>query len=597
MTGRHFGILVCYSFFYVIFLAGTAEAQQKNAALNKLFDAYYQENRQLNPLDATLSGDHRYDDRLANDISAAYLEQKQRFNQKYLKQLASFDRDLLNTTDRISYDVLKEILAADLERQKFHFEYLPINQFTSVPLIIAQLGSGNSIQPFKTKRDYANWIKRINDFKIWTDTAIANMRKGAKTGIVLPKVLVVKMIDQMEMMANKDTVANSLFNPVHRLPASFTSLEKSSITTQFLQAVNKILLPGYRQLAVFLKEEYMSYASDADGIGSLPDGAGMYRYYVHYYTTTTKSPEEIYETGLKEVSRITAEMEKVKTQTGFRGSLQEFFLFLRSDKQFMPFKTPEEVLAAYSNIAGKIDKHLNTLFDIQPGTKMTIKRVETFREAGQNGPSYLPAPKDGNEPGIFYVPVPDATKINVTFLGMEATYLHEAIPGHHFQISLQQENKDLPSFRNHIAFSAFFEGWALYVESLGKQLGCYTDPYQQMGALNNEMHRALRLVTDVGIHTGKMTKAEAIAYMMAHESISEADAALSVERYMAIPGQALSYKTGELELKDIRRKYEALLKDKFDIKKFHHALLVQGDMPLTVLQRYIHEWANDQMRP
>lgn len=594
MTGRRYAILVCYSFFYV-FLSGHAKAQQKNAALNKLFDAYYQENLQLNPLDATFSGDHRYDDRLANDISIAYLNKKQQFNQKYLQQLTRFNRNLLNTTDRISYDVLKEILETDIERQKYHFEYLPINQFTSVPLIIAQLGSGNSIQPFKTKQDYANWIKRINDFKIWTDTAIANMRIGVKTGIVLPKVLVAKMIDQMESMANKDTLANSLFNPVHKLPASFTSLEKNSITTQFLKAVDEKLLPAYRQLAVFLKEEYLPYASATDGIFSLPDGAGMYRYYIRYYTTTTRSPEDIYETGLKEVSRITEEMEKVKTQTGFKGSLQEFFLFLRSDKQFMPFKTPEEVLAAYRNIAGKINKHLNTLFDIQPSTKMIIKRVEAFREAAQNGPSYMPAPKDGSQPGVFYVPVPDAAKINVTFLGMEATYLHEAIPGHHFQISLQQENKELPSFRNHIAFSAFFEGWALYVESLGKQLGCYTDAYQQMGALNNEMHRALRLVTDAGIHTGKLTKAEAIGYMMAHESISEADATLSVERYMAIPGQALSYKIGELELKSIRKKYEALLKDKFDLKKFHHALLVQGDMPLSVLQRYINEWANGQM--
>lgn len=595
MTGRRCAILVCFCI-SLLFFAVQAQAQKKNEALNKLFAAYYQENQQLNPLDATLSGDYRYNDRLANDISTTWLHSKARFNQKYLHQLARFNRDQLNTTDKISYDVLKEMLTTDLERLKFHFEYLPINQFISVPLIIAQLGAGNGAQPFNTKQDYANWIKRIKDFSGWTDTAIANMRKGIKTGIVLPKALVEKIIPQMESVANADTGSNNLFNPVRTLPNSFTVAEKKKITTQMLQAINGTLLPCYRRLADFLKNEYRQYASATAGIGSLPGGAGMYGYYVRYYTTTNKSPEEIYENGLKEVARITDEMEKVKVQTGFNGSLAEFFLFLRSNKQFMPFKTPEEVLAAYRNISGKIEKHLDELFDLKPKTEMIIKRVEAFREAGQNGPSYLAAPTDGSSPGIFYVPVLDATKINVTFLGMEATFIHEAIPGHHYQISLQQENKELPAFRNHLAFSAFFEGWALYVEALGKQLGCYSDPYQLMGALNNEMHRALRLVTDVGIHTGKMTAAQAIAYMMAHESISEADATSSVERYMAIPGQALSYKTGELEIKNIRKNCEAILKDKFDLKRFHHALLVQGDMPLTVLANYINEWAIEQLR-
>ncbi|OQP59575.1 hypothetical protein A3860_36915 [Niastella vici] len=595
MTGRRCSFFTGFSLFSVLFFAYRAPAQQKNAALNKLFAAYYHENQQLYPLDATLSGDHRYDDRLANDISIAWLNAKERFNKKYLQQLARFNRNLLNTTDKISYDVLTEILTLDLERRKFHFEYLPINQFTSVPLIMAQLGSGNGAQPFKTKQDYANWINRINDFSDYTDTAIANMRTGMQTGIVLPKVLVTKMIDQMESVANADSLSNELFNPVRTLPGSFTAVEKKKIAAQMLQAVTQKLLPCYRRLAAFLKNEYLPRAAAVAGMGALPEGAAMYRFYVRSYTTTNQSPEEIYETGLHEVARIKEEMEKVKTQTGFTGSLPEFFLFLRSNKQFMPFKTPEEVLNAYRAIAAKIDKHLDSLFDLKPNTPMVIKRVEAFREAGQNGPSYLAAPADGSSAGILYVPVPDATKINVTFLGMEATYLHEAIPGHHYQIALQQENKELPAFRNHIAFSAFFEGWALYVESLGSQLGCYTDPYQQMGALNNEMHRALRLVTDVGIHTGKMTPAQAIAFMLEHESISEADATLSVERYMAIPGQALSYKTGELEIKKIRTNCEAILKDKFDLRKFHHALLVQGDMPLTVLANYMNEWAKEQL--
>ncbi|WP_106600135.1 DUF885 domain-containing protein [Chitinophaga ginsengisoli] len=581
----------CFSFLCCSAFITTAYGQERNTRLHQLFENYYQESLRLDPISATFAGDHHYDDQLANDISASYIKQKDLFDKKYLRLLSEYDRRTLNSADQISYDVLKEILNMDIERMKYHTEYLPINQFNSLPLLVGQLGSGQSAQPFATVKDYENWFKRVAAFAVWTNTAISNMRKGASTGFVLPKVLVMKMIPQMESLVEKDTTKNSLFQPLNNLPPAISGQERERLKRSFLQVLTTQLLPAYQRLADYLKNDYLPHATEAAGLSGIPGGKELYRYYVRYFTTTDRSPEEIYETGIKEVTRITAAMEELKKQSGFTGTLQEYFVFLRTDRQFMPFKTPEEVIQAYQQIYDKIKPRLQTMLSVAPKARFEIRRVEAFREASQNGPSYMIGAMDGSRPGIFYVPVPDATKINVTFLGMEATFIHEAIPGHHYQISLQQENMSLPTFRRQINFSAFTEGWALYCESLGKELGCYTDIPQQMGALNNEIHRAIRLVTDVGIHTGRMTREEAISYMLSHESISEEEAVTSAERYMAMPGQALTYKIGELEMLRLREKYKKLSGNNFNIIKFHDALLAQGDMPLKVLEHYMDDWA------
>lgn len=570
-----------------LFITQSSIAQQKK--LQQLFENYYRESLQLQPLDATFLGYHEYDDQLANDISAPYIAEVSRFDEKYLKLLSSFDKEQLTPADRISVDVLKKILSRDLESRKLHLEYLPLNHFNSIPLFIGQLGSGSSAQPFKTVQDYRNWIRRIAAFKIWAATAILNMKKGASAGTVLPKVLVMKIIPQMEALGKDDSL-NVFYTPLKTLPAEF----KQEISDELGKAIREQLLPAYQQLADYLKNEYLAKATDSSGLSGIVGGAAMYRYYVKYYTTTDSSPEEIYQKGLDEVSRIRAKMELIKTRTGFSGTLNEFFTFLKSDPQFMPFKTPEQVLQAYRDVYAKIKPHLPELFSIFPKADFEIRRVESFREAGQNGPSYTLGSIDGKRPGVFYVPVPDATKINTVSSAMEATFIHEAVPGHHFQISLQQENNALPTFRRSISFNAFTEGWALYIESLGSRLGCYTDPYQEMAALNNEMMRAIRLVTDVGLHTGKMTREQSIAYIMANLSTSEADATSATERYMAMPGQALSYKTGELEILRLRAMCEKRLGKKFSIIKFHDALLAQGDMPMTVLENYINDWCSRQ---
>jgi uncharacterized protein (DUF885 family) len=569
----------------------TASAQKANPELKKLFDSYYQESLPLDPITETFLGDHRFDDQVANNISASYLKMRYAFDRKYLRLLEGFDLKKLGTDDQISYGYLKELLTVDLQRSAYHFEYIPVSQFMSTPLDFGTLGQGNSAQPFHTPEQYLIWLKRVDKFIAWMDTAKANMRKGIASGNVLPKVLVLKIIPQMEALGDADTSKNGFFNPVRHFPASFTEDQKTVLVSKYVEVIGGRLLLSYRGFASFLKNEYLPHAQDNPGLNAIPEGAGMYRVYIRQYTSTDKSPEELYQTGLNEVVRITREMERLKLQFRFNGTLQEFFTFVRTDQQFRPFKTPEEVLQAYRDIYDKIKPHLRELFDVSPKGQFEIRRVEAFREAAANGPSYMTGSVPDKRPGIFYVPVVDATKINVTFMGMEATFLHEAVPGHHYQISLQSENTQLPAFRRHLNFTVFTEGWALYVETLGKQLGCYGDLAQQMGALNNDMQRALRLVIDVGIHTGKMNMQEAIEFMMSHESISEADAVLSVERYMGFPGQALSYKTGQLEIIRLKQLYEKQLGNKFDIIKFHHALITKGDMPLPVLDKYMEKWA------
>jgi len=571
-----------------------AHSQQRNTSLHRLFENYYQESLQLDPISATFTGAHQYDNQLANDGAVTYLKAKEQFDKKYLQLLTAFSRQSLNTADRISFDVLKEILNMDLERLKHHTEYLPMNQFSSIPLLIGQLGSGESAQPFATVKDYENWQQRITAFSNWTDTAISNMRKGVAIGMLLPKALVIKMIPQMISLAERDPSKSVFFQPLNKMPASITGADRARLKQSFLQSINTQLLPAYQRLADYLQQEYLPYATDSAGLSGIPGGRALYDYYVRYFTTTEITPEQLYETGIKEVARINAAMEELKKQLGFKGTLQEFFVFVRTAPQFMPFKTADEVLQAYRDIYDKVKPHLHTMLSVVPKATFEIRRVEAFREASQNGPSYSIGAMDGSRPGIFYVPVPDPKKINVTFLGMEATFLHEAIPGHHYQISLQQENKTLPTFRRSISFSAFTEGWALYCESFGKQLGCYTTIDQQIGALNNEIHRAIRLVTDVGIHTGKMTREEAINYMLTHESISEEDAVTSVERYMAWPGQALTYKTGELEIIRLREECRKKLGSSFNLVRFNDALLQQGDMPLHVLEHYLQEWTAKQ---
>lgn len=571
------------------------QADGRNAAqksINTVFSDYWEENSKLFPLEATTQGDNRYNDLLPNDGTQAFRDSLRSFYQKYLSQLEQFDREKLNANDQISYDIFKYDMTTKLAGLKLNTWMIPTQQFWGLPITMGQLGSGEGTQPFKTTKDYENWLGRVKGFSAWTDTAISNFRKGMAAGVVLPKPLVQKMIPQMESMVVTDPSKSLFYGPINKFPAAISSADQSKFTTLYKEAILKELVPSYQKLAVFLKDEYLPKARTSTGVSEIPGGKEIYNYYVKYWTTTTKTPEEIYQTGLSEVKRIKTEMELVKNQTGFKGDLNSFFEYMKTDPKFTPYKTPKDVLDAFHAIHEKIKPNLKSMFGRTPKTPFEIRQTEAFRAESASA-EYNQGSPDGSRPGIFYVPILDAKKFNITS-GMESLFLHEAIPGHHYQISLQQENESLPKFRRFSWYGAYGEGWALYTESLGKELGLYTDPYQHMGALGDEMHRAIRLVVDVAMHTKGMTREQAIKYMMDNEAMSEQGATAEIERYMAIPGQALSYKIGALKIRELRTKYEKQLGSKFKLSAFHDEFLKDGCMPLEVIERKMDAWAAKQ---
>jgi uncharacterized protein (DUF885 family) len=347
------------------------------------------------------------------------------------------------------------------------------------------------------------------------------------------------------------------------------------------------IVPAYTVLHDFMANEYLAAARTSSGLDALEGGSAYYDYAIQYYTTTTLSADEIHQLGLSEVARIGEEMKAVKEQVGFEGDLKSFFDHVRNRKELMPFSDPQQVVDNFYAIQKKMLPQVNKLFELQPKTPFEVRRTEAFREASASA-EYNPGSLDGTRPGIFYVPIPDVEKYNM--FSDEDLFLHEAIPGHHFQISLQQENQNLPSFRKDLWYSAYGEGWALYTESLGKELGLYEDPYQYFGMLGAEMHRAIRLVVDTGLHSKGWSREKAIQYSLDNEAESEASITSEIERYMANPGQALSYKIGQLKIRELRKRAETSLGTAFDIKIFHKIVLESGCIPLQYLEEKIDSW-------
>ena len=560
--------------------------------LANLFDNYWDDQARLFPLLATAQGDNRYNDRLPNDQTRAFRQQQARLYRRYLNDLLNIDRARLSADDKLSYDIFQYEMRSRLEGLRLNSWMMPFAQVYSLPTTLGQLGTGTGAQPFRTVRDYDNWLARVGRFPVWADSAIANFRAGAKAAVVLPKVLVLKMVPQLQAQAVAETSRSLFYGPVARMPASFSEADRARLTAAYEEAIATDLVPTYRKLADFLQTEYLPQARNSTGLADVPGGAEMYRYNVRLMTTTTRDPEAIYQTGVSEVKRIRTEMEVVKKQVGYKGSLSSFFNSLSNNPRFMPYQSPEDVLRAFRGIQARLAPNVSRLFGKMPKSQLEIRPTEAFRAASASA-EYNRGSPDGGRPGIFYVPIVDATKFNVTS-GMESLFLHEAIPGHHYQLSLQQENTGLPKFRRFGSYPAFSEGWALYCESMGRELGLYTDPYQRLGALGDEMHRALRLVVDVGLHLKSMSREQAIDYLMANEPIAEPAATAEVERYLAMPGQALAYKVGALKLRELRTRYEKQLGKRFNLRAFHDELLAGGSMPLAILERHMDAWAARQ---
>jgi len=569
-------------------LPGTAAAAgQPGERLFRLAEDYFEEALALNPLRATFLGDERYNDRLAIDIAAEHRERVREMESRYLAAALEIDPEALAEQDRLTWEVFTAERRQTLEAFEFPFHLLPVNQMGGVPQVMAMLGSGESAQPFEDVADYENFLSRMDDFARWVDQAIENMREGMQRDVVQPRVIVDKMVPQLDELAAGPAEDTLFWGPVRKFPAGVDEPARERLTAAWRAALNDTLLPAYARLRDFVRDEYRPASRASVGWTALPGGVAWYAYQVRTQTTTTLTPDEIHRLGLTEVSRIRAEMDRVRREVGFEGDLQAFFAHLKTDPQFF-FDSPAALLEAYRELKARIDGELPRLFSDFPKAAYEIRPVEAFRAESAAGASYQEPSVDGSRPGIFYVNTFNL-KAQPRY-GTETLSLHEASPGHHFQISIQQELTDLPSVRRFGGETAYVEGWALYAESLGPALGMFKDPYQYYGRLNDEQLRAMRLVVDTGLHSKGWTRERAIQYMLDNSSLAETDVVAEVERYIAWPGQALAYKIGQLTIARLRRDAETALGERFDLKAWHSIILRGGALPMSVLSARNERW-------
>ena len=571
--------------------AAVDRAQSESQKLHTIFDEYFEEYLQQNPILATSIGDPRYNDRFVVGISPAAIAAEEKLHREYLARLQTVDRAALPVADQLSFDIFKTGREREIEGFKFPDELIPLNQFYSTPNSFAQLGSGNGMQPFKTVQDYDNFLKRLDGFVAWTDQAIVNMKQGVQRGYTLPKVLAERTVPQLEAHIVAKPEESLYWGPITKMPADFSAADRERLTGAYRAAIETRVVPTYRKLRDYMRDEYLPKTRLSDGMEGLPNGKAWYAYNVKRVTTTDYTPEQIHQIGLDEVKRIHGEMDAVMKQVGFKGTRNEFFKHLNTDPQFF-FDHREDLIAGYDAIRKRVNPRLPQLFETLPRADYEVRAVEPFREKSAAGGQYQAANEDGTRPGIFYANAYDLRARPKW--AMEALSLHEANPGHHFQISIQREQQGLPKFRRFGGYTAFSEGWALYAESLGQALGMYTDPYQYFGALEAELWRAIRLVVDTGLHSKGWTREQVLEYMDANSSAAEARCVFETERYMAIPGQALAYKIGQLKLSELRARAEQELGPKFDVRKFHTAVLMDGALPLDVLEAKVDRWIASQ---
>lgn len=589
---RIFISLVCF-----LMLLASCEQKETEKSINnpeqikqqfsKMLDNYYAGTLALDPLAATSYGEEQFNAEFPNYLSKAYKDSSIAFYSKYKVMAEGFDNKFLSASDTMSRDVLLWECDMNLKALKFRAELFPIDQMWSRNFIMGRFARGTGAQPFKTVGDYENWLKRLDGYVVWIQTAEERMKEGTKIRFVLPSSLILKVVPQLKAMSQPIVEEHLFYMPVKRFPKSFSKEDKERLTEAYATLLQDKLIPAFTSLHNYVSTEYLSAGRNSSGIDAIPNGTKFYELAIKKYTTTELSAEEIHQIGLDEVSRILSEINQVKDDLKFEGDLMAFFDHVRNSKELMPFVTQEQVLQNFEEIHKRMQPQLMKLFKEAPKTKFVVKRTEEFREASAAAQYTRGSLKD-DRPGIFYVPIPDARKYNVQ--RDEALFLHEAIPGHHYQVALTQENDSLPKFRKNLWYSAYGEGWALYTESLGKELGLYKDPYQYLGMLGSEMHRAIRLVVDTGLHSKGWTREQAIQYSIEHEPFPEHIITREIERYMANPGQALSYKIGQIKIIELRQKAEMELQENFDIREFHHMILNMGCVPLTLLEKNIDQW-------
>jgi len=562
-------------------------APSKSEQLEQLYVDYWEASLKLNPLQATFVGDERYNDQLPNFFSPEYRDESIAFSKDWLKKFEAINPDDVTGQTRLSYDIMVRSLKLDLEGIQYRTDLMPLNQFGNIVGSFAQLGSGTSAQPFKTVQDYDNWLKRAGKMPELLAQMQVNMREGMKMGMVQPKVLMLKVLPQLDDIAKDKLDENIFWLPIKNIPASFSAADKSRLTEQYRALITTQINPSIKQLRTFVNDEYLPACRDTVGMQGLPDGQAIYAYRAKTSTTTDLTPKQLHEIGLSEVARIHGEIRKIMAETHFKGSLQDFFHFMDTDKQF-EYKDEKALLDRFNALRVKVDQKIPEFFAVTPKAGFEIRPIEAFRAASSAGGEYQGPSEDGTRPGIFYVNTYDLPTRKTW--DSEDLYLHEAIPGHHFQIAIQQELTGIPKFRRFGGETAYAEGWGLYTETMGKELGVFTDPYMYFGGLQGELWRAIRLVVDTGLHDKGWSREQVIKYMRDNSAVSETDAIAEAERYMAIPGQALAYKVGQLKITELRAHAKAELGSKFDVREFHDQVLKDGSLPMSVLEAKIDRW-------
>jgi uncharacterized protein (DUF885 family) len=569
--------------------ARTAESER--AALHALFRDSDESNLRRNPLSALFRGDMRYADQLGDYVTDAYYDAERAAAQDDLRRLAAIDRSLLGPTDQVAYDVFKwqteqtlislspEILPLTAVR--------PINHFFGFHTFYPTMTNGEGAAPFKTLADYENNLKRHREFITYLDRAIGRFREGMATGVVETKLTINNVVDQLTTQLAMKPEESPYYRPVTKFPDGIAAADQARLREEYRAIIADGIFPAYTRLRDFLKTEYLPAARAEVGLSAMKGGDRLYAQLIEQTITLPMQAEDIHQLGLREVARIRGEMEKVKAEVGFKGTLAEFFDHIRSDPKFK-VATREALTQRYYDIGKVVDARVPMLFSTTPKSKLEIRPYEPFREKHEAGGSYQAGTPDGSRPGVFYFNAYDLP--SRTMPGITTLYLHEGAPGHHFQISLAQENEALPAFMRFGGNTAYVEGWALYAETLGYEMGLFADPYQRFGTLSDEMFRAMRLVVDTGIHAKGWTRDQAIDYMLANSDMGRTDATAEVERYIAIPSQALAYKIGALKIQELRRKTESALGAKFDVRAFHNQVLGTGALPLAVLEKKIDDW-------
>jgi len=560
-----------------------AEAGKK---LNILADEYYEALARFDPVSASESGDNRYADQIGMSIAPAVRARQFALYHDYITRLRAIPRDKLEPRDQTSYDILEYELATALRFERFPEHLLPINQMDSLPVTLANYAGGQGGQSLVTVRDYKAYLNRLNQLGPWIDQAIANMREGIRRGVVQPRPVMQSALPQFRQLVAAKPEASIFYTPIANLPAGFSAADKRSLTQAYRRTVGTKLNPALKRLAVFLEKEYIPAARTSTGWSALPDGKEWYLARVASQTTTNLTPEQIHDIGLKEVARIQSEYGVIGPKMGYTGPAAGLPNWVSQQAKYKPFKTEQEVIAVYRQLDAQLRTKLPALFTLMPKSPLDL-RLEPELSRATASDHYTPPAVDGSRPGVFWSVVNDPKQYGST--GMVTLFLHEGQPGHHFHIALAQE-LGLPNFRKFGGNNAFTEGWALYAETLGKEMKLFDKPEDYFGHLNDEMLRAARLVVDTGMHAKGWTREQAIKYFQETLGYTEADSRAQIERYMAWPAQALGYKIGALKIVELRRRAEAALGDKFSLPKFHEIVLGEGTLPLSLLEAKVDRW-------